>query len=272
MDQNDRPVEIKDLNKTQLILLAILLSFVVSIATGIVTVTLMQQAPTGFTQTVNRVVQQTIEKVSPDYSPNKVQTVVVKEDDLVVDAVTKTRSHLYPLYTSKDATSSIGEGYSIGGGQFITSSSALDTTHTYSIKVGTTYAEAKVTAVSPLGFAFLTTTDTTIKLTDLPTGTFGKDSDSKSGQTAVIVSMQKVGKAIVQSISSLDPTSKNSPNVIDLSPEVAMKDDGTFVVNLEGDVIGLVLAKNDTTEYVIASDAVQTFIKNPPVDLTQKTL
>lgn len=272
MDQNDRPVEIKDLNKTQLILLAILLSFVVSIATGIVTVTLMQQAPTGFTQTVNRVVQQTIEKVSPDYSPNKVQTVVVKEDDLVVDAVAKTRGRMYPIYTSKDATSSILDGYSIGGGEFVTSSSAIDPTHTYTIKVGAIFAEAKVTAVSPIGFALLTTTDSSIKLTDLPTGTFGKDSDVKSGQTAIVVSMQKVGKAIIQSISVLDPTNKNSASVIDLSPEVQMKDDGAFVVNLEGDVIGILLAKNDSTEYVIASDSVQTFIKNPTVDLIQKTL
>ncbi len=272
MDQNDRPVEIKDLNKTQLMLLAILLSFVVSIATGIVTVTLMQQAPTGFTQTVNRVVQQTIEKVSPDYSPNKVQTVIVKEDDLVVDAVAKTRSRMYPIYTSKDATSSILDGYSIGGGQFIASSSALDSTHTYSIKVGTTYAEAKVTAISPIGFALLTTIDPTIKPADLPVGTFGKNSDVKSGQTAVIVSMQKVGKATIQSISSLDPTSKNSSNVIDLSPEVQMKDDGALVVNLEGDVIGILLAKDNSTEYVIASDDIETFIKNPTVDLIQKTL
>jgi len=42
-------MDIKDLNKSQLILLAVLLSFVTSIATGITTVTLMQQAPASFT-------------------------------------------------------------------------------------------------------------------------------------------------------------------------------------------------------------------------------
>ena len=47
-------MDIKDLNKSQLILLAILLSFITSIATGIVTVTLMQQAPSSVTVPINR--------------------------------------------------------------------------------------------------------------------------------------------------------------------------------------------------------------------------
>lgn len=58
-------MDIKELNKSQLILLAILLSFVTSIATGITTVTLMQQAPAALTVPVNRIVRQTVEKIVP---------------------------------------------------------------------------------------------------------------------------------------------------------------------------------------------------------------
>jgi hypothetical protein len=58
-------MDVKDLNKPQLILLAILLSFVTSIATGITTVTLMEQAPSSVTVPINRVVRQTVEKVVP---------------------------------------------------------------------------------------------------------------------------------------------------------------------------------------------------------------
>ncbi|MBU0612173.1 hypothetical protein KKA39_02550 [Patescibacteria group bacterium] len=58
-------MDIKDLNKSQLILLAILLSFIVSIATGITTVTLMEQAPESVTIPINRVIQQTVEKIVP---------------------------------------------------------------------------------------------------------------------------------------------------------------------------------------------------------------
>jgi hypothetical protein len=62
-------MDIKDLNKSQLILLALLISFVTSIASAIATVSLLEQAPAPVTQTINRVVQQTIEKIVPtDYS------------------------------------------------------------------------------------------------------------------------------------------------------------------------------------------------------------
>jgi len=58
-------MDLKELNKSQLILLAILLSFVTSIATGITTVTLMQQAPSSVTVPINRIIKETVEKIVP---------------------------------------------------------------------------------------------------------------------------------------------------------------------------------------------------------------
>lgn len=58
-------MDMKELNKSQLILLAILLSFVTSIATGITTVTLMQQAPSSVTVPITRIVRETVNKVDP---------------------------------------------------------------------------------------------------------------------------------------------------------------------------------------------------------------
>ena len=58
-------MDVKELNKSQLIMLAILLSFITSIATGIVTVSLMQQMPVNVTAPINRIVQQTVEKIVP---------------------------------------------------------------------------------------------------------------------------------------------------------------------------------------------------------------
>jgi len=84
----------EDLTKTQIILLTLLVSFVTSIATGIITTSLLAEAPTNVTQTINRVVERTIEKVTtPDSngSPSIVREVtIVKEDDAVTKAIEKT--------------------------------------------------------------------------------------------------------------------------------------------------------------------------------------
>ena len=90
-------MDVKELNKSQLILLAILLSFITSIATGIVTVTLLQQAPISVTTPINRVVQQTVEKITQIEGKPTVQTVVVKEEDLVVDAIAKNQSAIFTI-------------------------------------------------------------------------------------------------------------------------------------------------------------------------------
>ena len=58
----------EDLTKQQLILLALLVSFVTSIATGVVTVSLVDQAPAGVSQTIHQIFEKTIERVVPSES------------------------------------------------------------------------------------------------------------------------------------------------------------------------------------------------------------
>lgn len=73
-------MDIKDLNKSQLILLAVLLSFVTSIATGITTVTLMQQAPSSVTVPITRIVRETAEKIAPA-TVKTISTPALSEDE-----------------------------------------------------------------------------------------------------------------------------------------------------------------------------------------------
>ncbi len=97
----------EQLNKQQLILLALLVSFVTSIATGIVTVSLMDQAPPGITQTVNRIVEKTIERVVTEPSSQVAaavvtkETVVVKADDLVIEAIQKNTGSIVRIREAK---------------------------------------------------------------------------------------------------------------------------------------------------------------------------
>ena len=97
-------------------MLTLLVSFVTSIATGIVTVSLMDQAPQGITQTINRIVERTVEKVvtepirstaaavsnavttaQPQEPVATQTTVVVKEDDLAADSIARVQHSMVRL-------------------------------------------------------------------------------------------------------------------------------------------------------------------------------
>ncbi len=94
----------EDLTKQQVILLALLLSFVTSIGTGIITVSLLDEAPETVTQTINRVVERTIENVLPTETTIKeteTQTrVVVEKDDTISNAISKSSKALVRVYTA----------------------------------------------------------------------------------------------------------------------------------------------------------------------------
>ncbi len=84
-------MDLEHLTKHQIVLLTLLVSFVTSIATGIVTVSLMNQAPPSISRTINQIVERTVETVSaPVTQPAAVasqKTVVVKEDDLTAQSI-----------------------------------------------------------------------------------------------------------------------------------------------------------------------------------------
>lgn len=82
--------DLNKLNKNQIVLLTLLVSFVTSIATGIVTVTLIQQAPPSITQPVERVVLKTVETVVREGKPEtivKEVPVIVTEEQLIIKVV-----------------------------------------------------------------------------------------------------------------------------------------------------------------------------------------
>lgn len=109
-------MDLEELTKTQIVLLTLLITFVTSIATGIVTVTLMDQAPPAVTQTINRVVERTVERVVPSdiggketVVREKEVTVVVKEDDLITDSIERNKNKLVRLYLESDVTTTGSE-------------------------------------------------------------------------------------------------------------------------------------------------------------------
>lgn len=92
-------MEIQELNKKQLVLLTLLITFVVSIATGIITVSLMNQAPKSVPQTINNVIQRTIEKVTTVQAPLLTQTSIPSQnsDGSLISSSDEVLIPIYPV-------------------------------------------------------------------------------------------------------------------------------------------------------------------------------
>lgn len=120
-------MDIEHLSKTQIVLLCLLCTFVASIATGIVTVALLAQAPPAVTQTVNHIIQRTVESVSPTSdTPATVKetTVIVKEEELLSSTISSSFAKLGVVHQNTATTSdAIGLGVPVGA--FLITDSAI---------------------------------------------------------------------------------------------------------------------------------------------------
>jgi hypothetical protein len=158
-------MNIEGLTKTQIVLLTLLVSFMTSIATGIVTVSLISQAPPVVTQTVNRVVERTVERVSPDRGQTAsaaqqpgsvVREVIIKESDLITDAIARNSESLVRIYTANPGGSDIrgtflGVGFILSNdGLVVTDATLVEPSVLYAVEVmkGSVY-EARLKNESP---------------------------------------------------------------------------------------------------------------------------
>ena len=98
-------MNIEELSKSQLILLTILVNFVTSVATGILTVSLLDHAPAVVTQTVNHVVERTIETVAKVAPAAIIQAPAPSNQDLVTAAIGADATRAVAIYSAKTGTS-----------------------------------------------------------------------------------------------------------------------------------------------------------------------
>lgn len=268
----------EDLNNRQMVLLTMFTSFVVSIATGIITVAMLQEAPPILTQTVNRVVERTIERVvtgsSTPERPQPVSTVTnvtkevtvyAKEDDLLVAAVEKNQPRMAKIYlTSASSSDPIAIGFVISrDGLIVTETKSLVedvfVKDHYTIVVGEKHYNAEPIpnqdgSKTPIYF---------LKITNLTSGetldavSFGRAGEQKVAQTAVVLGGTDgtgVFKTTLSKLRYTKSTSTSTPQIltgIETIPKIPDENLGGLVVNLDGQAVGIVISGNETTKYLI---------------------
>jgi S1-C subfamily serine protease len=255
------------LTKQQLILLALLVSFVTSMATGIVTVSLMDQAPQSVTRTIDRVVERTVEKIVPAENSASVvstkETIVVKADDQVVSGVEKVSKSLVRIIRIKEQYGVRKErvggiGVFVGKKGLLVSdigilSKELDEfggviPETYEVSLsGKRYQIVPVGTDDGSNLVFFEVKDSEGKTLaiELPNAVKIGDSDTlKLGQSVVILGGKEsdtVATGIISSLVSNDSSLKYPGKWKLLKVDVKFNDAiyGSPVINLSGEMIGI---------------------------------
>ena len=233
-------MDLEHLTKHQIVLLTLLISFVTSIATGIVTVSLMNQAPAGITRTINQIVERTVERVVPASQGAAVtteKTVVVKDDDLAAQSIAAAQKAIVRI-TLK------GGGQMIARGVIVNSTGAVLTDRTALAAYGTN----KFEAILPSGervTATLRNGEGPIVLVDLNVGTssdfepavIGDPSKLKLGQSVIRIGgsgTDTVGVGVIASLPSGGGTQAGS-----IEASVGSMTPGSILVTLFGEVVGI---------------------------------
>ena len=241
-------MQIEELSKSQIILLTLFVSFVTSIATGIVTVSLMQQAPPAITQTVNRVVEHTVEKLVPSAQQASAgvtteKTVVVKESDLITQAVARVSPSVVHLYSDdeKDPTF-LGLGLVLDStGRILTDAGAIGNVPDVSIKLddGTSIRAIVGSHDSASGVALLQATSTNATSTPKWTPAVIADGQLSLGETVIALSGKSIPRIADGIVTALIPSDTDAGSMFDTNISGDSLTAGSPLVNTDGAVIGV---------------------------------
>lgn len=253
----------EDLNKTQMVLLCLLVSFVTSIGTGIITTSLLREVPQNVTQTINRVVERTVETVAPQTTNTNTVTrevtVVVKEEDLIIDSIKKSRNSIVRITKSPSGSGSSSNSASTQGivqtvgvvvkkdGTILTDKRFIDDESNYRVTL------PGATDSVPFKIAWVSETSNAAFLTPvLPAGstqTFSampiSSADSAQlGQTVIAVGGKDKEAVAIGRLNSINYetalTATSTKSVTSIETDTPLRDlvAGSILLNLNGSMLG----------------------------------
>jgi S1-C subfamily serine protease len=258
-------MDIKDLNRSQFLLLLLLIMLVTSISTAVVTVTLLDQTPqAGIANTVNRVIERVVPGATTTIIKIVKETPTVSEGEQIVKATESVSPAVVKLVKKTEkGEENLGTGFIVRDGLFVTAlkniPSALEGASFELVKgpvstpvevlsrdLDNNIAFLKFTATSSLSVGNLTLSDKT------PT----------NGQTSVALSYSESGNpdimiGLVMGIIEATSTSTPSQKVALVRTGAVIGDNiGGPVVGLDGKVIGIGISRG----YVLAAPALKALI------------
>jgi S1-C subfamily serine protease len=232
----------EELTKYQIVLLTLFTSFVTSLATGIVTVSLMDQSPQGITQNINRVVERTIERVveGPGQITQVEVPVVVSEEDLIVKVVNAGSPSVVKVVSKSGNKEVVGVAFAIAPGWVVAGSlatldPATDSSYELKLESGKTYSVERIESKLEGGLTFLKYSGGDIPFLSL------SSKESQIGQSVVVVgskSDERHSIAVGIISGSSGEGSTTTPTL--LRTNAATTDNiGGPVLNIKGETIGL---------------------------------
>ncbi len=275
-------MDLNNLNKHQVILVAILVSFVASIATGIITVSLMNQAPPPVTQTIEHIIQTTVEKVAPASTQGAAvaqETVIVKEDDATIAAIAKASESVVRVYSFDPS----GTERFAGFGVIATSSTDVNAYVVGNVfTTNQTRFEAQLQGGNTVGLTFLSTDPSsglsilaaeqsaTPALVKAYTGATFSDSDGvKLGQTVIAIGGETnpfISTGIISSLVATTTSSISSEeNVLNIRANISDQELMTdaILVDLSGNIVGFKTGSAVSDGFVPAKYAVALVNQEP---------
>lgn len=240
------------LTKAQIVLLTLFTSMVASMATGIVVVTLMQQSPEPVTQTLTKVVERTIEKITSVPLGTISAPAPVKDEDLMVAAIDR---NIKSTVAFKVVDQS-GDAHSAGVGTIVSADGLVITdtsnfgTGVLTTKIGGTEYALHVVSnekENTLGLGRLVQTGNATSTASFTPVALGNVDSLKLGQTAITIGGWD-GKTIMSGfISNLDTRTvtdkdkKTETKVIEnigVSTHPGSSSNGAPIITLSGEVVG----------------------------------
>jgi S1-C subfamily serine protease len=240
----------EDLSKHQLILIVLLITFVTSIATAIITFTLLQEAPVEVTQQINRVIERTIQEVAPATKDDQkvvTTTVVVNEDDSITQSIAKNEKSIVRLETTGADGSNIISGLGLvisNDGTIVADLRSYNGGSVYKILFydGKEYSAAKVFQDTEHGLVFI---KSGVPQNESPKYVFypavlGDSNVLKIGQTVIAISGRDSNAASVGRVFQLIMGSdKKTVTSISSDIKASKSNFGSPILNLSGEVVGI---------------------------------